>query len=363
MKAALLYGPGEIRIENAPDPVPGPGEALVRIRAVGVCASDLHFFRHGEIGGWGFDSPALLGHECAGEVVALGPGGLRDADSTEDHRRFVPGDRVAVEPTRPCGACDLCRTGHYNICRSLRFAGQPPDPGAFAEYVAAPLNRLFPLSPALSFTEGAMVEPVAVAVHAVKLAGVKPGHTVAILGAGAIGLSILQTARAVGAARVMVSEPIASRRRLAEQLGADLVVDPTGGRLEAAARAWSSNGAHAAFEASGDWGAPAEAARLVGNAGVLCLVGIPDQDTLCLPASVVRRREMTIRTVRRYCDDFDDALALIASGSLNAAAYATHHFPLEETAGAFRMAVDHPADVVRAIVDLPPDSGAGSPEH
>lgn len=346
MRAALLYGPGDIRVKDVPAPEPGPGEALVRIRAVGVCASDLHFYRHGEIGGWGFTEPALLGHECAGEIVGFGPG--PGSGSLE------VGTLVAIEPTRPCGECDLCRSGRYNICRRLRFAGQPPDPGAFCEYATAPINRLFALPSCLTFAEGAMVEPLAVAVHAVRLAGVSAGSCVAVVGGGAIGLSLMQVSLAYGAKVIVLSEPLDHRRQLALRLGCTAVVQPEAESLdEVTARLTGGAGADVAFEASGCQEGPALAARCVGSGGTLCLVGIPDVDELLFKASLVRRKEMTLRTVRRYCGEFPESVALLASGRVKVDAYTTHHFPLEQTGMAFEAAVRRPEEVVRAVVDIP----------
>ncbi|MDQ2732802.1 MAG: alcohol dehydrogenase catalytic domain-containing protein [Armatimonadota bacterium] len=350
MKAARLYAPGDIRFEETPTPQPQPGEAIVRIRSVGVCASDLHFYRNGEIGGQGFTEPALLGHECAGEIAALGdPAGAHERTGS-----WKVGDRVAMEPTRPCGVCDLCCTGHYNICRKLRFAGQPPEAGGFCEYLVVPLERLFHLPDALSFEEGAMVEPVAVAVHAVKLAGVQSGSSVAVLGGGAIGLSILQVAAAYGAGPLFLSEPLPFRRGLAGRVGATTVIDPTAEDPEEVIRAGTGGaGVDVAFEASGSAEAPAQCCTWVGSGGTLCLVGIPDEDELVLPASVIRRREMTIRTVRRYCNDFEEALRLIAFGAVNAKLFTTHHFSLADTDKAFAAAVTQPDEVLRAIVEVP----------
>lgn len=344
MKAARLHAPGDIRIEEVPSPRPQPGEAVVRIRSVGVCASDLHFYRNGEIGGWGFSEPALLGHECAGEIAALG----------DSEAGWKVGDRVAMEPTRPCGECDLCLAGHYNICRRLRFAGQPPEPGGFCEYLVAPLDRLFHLPDGLSFEEGAMVEPVAVAVHAAKLAGVTNGKSVAILGGGAIGLSILQVAATYGARPLFLSEPLPFRRGLAGRTDSVTVIDPTAEDPEEVIRALTGGaGVDIAFEASGSAEAPAQCCTWVGAGGMLCLVGIPDEDELVLPASIIRRREMTIRTVRRYCNDFEEALGLIASGAVDAKLFTTHHFSLAQTDKAFAAAVTQPDEVLRAIVDVP----------
>jgi len=357
MLAALLHGPGDIRVEDIPKPTLSPGEALVRVRSVGVCASDLHFFRHGEIGGWGFKSPALLGHEWAGEIVEIRPAdpshAVHPASTVAPDDHITLGDVVAVEPTRPCGECDLCQQGRYNICRRLRFAGQPPDTGAFCEYASVPLNRLFRLPPGVTVEEGAMVEPLAVAVHAVRLAGVTLGSTVGVLGAGAIGLSLIQTAAAAGARSVYVSDPIASRRDLARALGATDVFDPDDGDPAPLVADRTGGGVDIMFEASGGLNSPALAVRWVGAGGTLSLVGIPDEDTLTLPMSFIRRREIVIRTVRRYCGSFPTSLDLIASGKVNTRIYGTHHFGLQDTLAAFRAAADHPEEVLRAIVDVP----------
>ena len=218
MKAGLLTAIREVACGEMPDPKPGAGDVLVAVRSVGVCGSDLHYYLRGCIGSQVVkEFPFVLGHEAAGEVVAVGP----------EVRKLRPGDRVAVEPGIPCGECEPCVTGRYNLCRDVRFLGTPPIHGAYCEYLAVPERYAHPLPPELSYDEGAMIEPLAIGLFASDLAAIQPGYSVAILGAGSIGLVTLMSALAAGAGRLC--QRAARCRRAAASAWGDAGPEPTHG--------------------------------------------------------------------------------------------------------------------------------------
>lgn len=338
MKAVRLHGPREFRVDDVPEPEPGPGEVKIAVRSVGVCASDVHYYLRGQIGGLDVRRPFILGHEFAGVVQAVGQGvqGLR------------LGQPVTAEPVHPCGKCDCCLRGDYNLCRSLLFFGTPPADGCLCERVVCLAKFTFPLPEGITMDEGAMTEPLAVGLEAVAMAGIRGGESCAVLGAGAIGLSALQALKAAGAGRVVVSEPIPERRRLAEKLGADAVVPPED------AVGVVGGGLDFVVEAAGSPEAPQQAVELARPGGTVVLVGIPDDDTITFRASTARRKALTIRFVRRYRHRFRQALEMMADGRAKVSPYVTHIFSAKDTATAFDVTASRSSGVVRAVVRFAP---------
>src|SRR6266704_353164 len=215
MRAAVLEGVGKVTLQERPVPLPGPGEVLVQVAAVGTCGSDVHYYEHGRIGDFVVESPLVLGHEPSGVVVAAGPG----AD------RHEPGQRVSIEPGVPDFTCECCRAGRYNLCPRMRFFGTPPIDGAFCEYVVVHEQFAYPVPDSLSDDAAALVEPLSVGVWACRKARVGPGSRVLVVGAGPIGLVCLQAARACGATYVAVTDVNPRRLELARELGASEVVN------------------------------------------------------------------------------------------------------------------------------------------
>jgi L-iditol 2-dehydrogenase len=206
MKVARVHGAGRLSLHEEPIPTPGPGEALVRVTCVGICGSDVHWWREGQIGSDRIDAPLVLGHECAGVIE----GGPRS------------GQRVAIDPARPCRRCEFCQEGNPNLCSALRFAGHAPQDGALRQYIAWPEHCLFPLPDSMSELEGAMLEPLGVALYSVDCAQIKSGMSVGVFGCGTIGLSVIQVVRTAGAATVFATElpGLAHRVKVARSFGA-----------------------------------------------------------------------------------------------------------------------------------------------
>jgi L-iditol 2-dehydrogenase len=323
MKVLRLHGRGDLRLHDEPEPVPGPGEVLLRVTAVGLCGSDLHWFSEAGIGDARLQEPLVLGHEFAG-VIESG------------ERR---GERVAVDPAVPCGACEFCLEGNPNFCSTLRFAGHGTEDGALRQYMAWSAHCLHPLPNSLTDADGVMLEPLGVAIHAVDLGHLKPGMTVGVFGCGPIGLLVLQLARAAGATHVMATEKLPHRLEAARSLGATAVFQATDGRESAEIlAATEGKGVDVAFEAAGENEAVETAMAAAKPGARVVLIGIPADDRTAFTASTARRKGLTIKLTRRMKRVYPRAIRLVESGMVDVRPLVTHRFPLEEFDKAFSTA-------------------------
>lgn len=317
MRAARLYGPGDVRVEETPVPRPEPGESLVRVTCVGLCGSDLHWYGEGRVGSTALDGPVVPGHELAG-VVEEGPLG---------------GRAVAIDPAIPCERCAECRRGYRNLCPNVLFAGQAPYDGGMREYLAWPDAQLFPLPAGLSAEEGVLLEPLGVAVHAVDLGHVRLGASVAVVGCGPIGLMLVALARLAGATHVAAVEPLPHRRDAARRAGADTVLAPE--EVEG-----DTGVGDVAFEVAGTDEAVGLAVRMARPGGRVVLVGIPAEDWTRFPASPARRKGLTLVMSRRMNEVYPQAIGLVERGLVDVSALVSHRFPLTDAAAAFATAAE-----------------------
>src|SRR5713226_2785981 len=215
-RTAELTGLRQFRMTECAIPDPGPGEVQVRVAAVGVCGSDLHSYSEGAVGDSPCVYPMVLGHEPAGVVATTGPGVTG----------WSPGDRAAFEPALYCYHCEFCLSGHHNVCANLRFMSNPEEPGFFREYANLPAHNLLAIPAAMSLQHATLIEPLAVVLHSLQMAAVRPGETAAVFGAGPIGLLTVVALKLAGAGRVWAIDPVAHRLALASSAGADAVIDP-----------------------------------------------------------------------------------------------------------------------------------------
>jgi L-iditol 2-dehydrogenase len=347
MWAARLHGPRDIRIEKVAAPsAAGPGHALVKVEATGICGSDLHTYLDAQIGDIQLQSPLVLGHEFAGSVVEVGPdaiGGNND--------RLEAGQRVAVDPATPCHRCEFCERGHPNLCRRLHFCGLWPDDGSLREYIVVPARTCIPLPAGLTCEEGALLEPLGVAIHAVNLAHLRVEESVAVLGAGPIGLLILKVALLSGAHPIIVTDRFAWRLDRARQFGADhLIQIEEKNPIEAIMDLTRGRGVDVVFEAA--WGgAAAEAAiEIACLGGRVIMVGIPTESKLALPAAPARRKGLTVKFSRRMKHTYSRAVPLVAAGRVKVADLITHRFPLSEADKAFALNAAYEDGVVKVVV-------------
>jgi L-iditol 2-dehydrogenase len=343
MKAVYLHGPHELRVhEEAVPKLTRPDEALVRIGSVGICGSDCHFYERGRIGRYVVEEPLILGHECSGTVVEVG--------SEVDNLR--PGDRVAIEPGYPCRKCRRCREGRYNLCeREVTFMATPGlTHGALREYLAWPADFLFKLPESMSLDDGAMVEPLAVGIHACRRGGIAPGQSAAVIGAGPIGLLAAQAAAAYGAQPVIVTDVIAQRLERARQLGFTAIDAKAEDTVAALRRETGGEGPEAVIETAGTIATMRQAMAAVKTGGVVVLVGLPPEDEVALPIMDLLQREYDIHSVFRYANCYLPALSLIAAGKIALAPLRTHVFDLDHAEEAIRTAIEQKATAMKVMV-------------
>jgi L-iditol 2-dehydrogenase len=322
MKSARLHGTGDLRLADEPVPVPGPGMSLVRVTAVGICGSDLHWWGEAGIGDAALADPLVLGHEAAG-VIQDGP------------RR---GERVAIDPAIWCGTCRPCRDGHRNLCVRIRFAGHGGQDGAMREYLTWPTHLLHRLPDDLTDADGALLEPLGVALHALDLGHVRLGASAVVAGCGPIGLLLIQVLQAAGAASVRAFDPLPHRREAAMCFGATAAPDPAGTRTAADLPDLIGAGADVAFEVAGTDDAVRLAMLSVRPGGRVVLAGIPAGDQTSFPASIARRKGLTIAMVRRMNETYPRAISLTTSGVATLAPLVTGRFGLAEASDAMAAA-------------------------
>jgi len=325
MQAAVLHGAKDIRWQKYPMPALPPGMVLLRVRRVGICGSDLHYYQHGYCGAFVPTQPFILGHELTAEVAATAP----------DVRAPAIGARVTVNPARACGFCEYCRAGRSNLCRHTIMLGSasttPPTDGAFADCVAVRADQCHTLPLEVDDGLGAMMEPLAVALHAVKRAGVVSAKRVLVVGGGPIGLLTCLTARAFGAAPVAVSDVVTARRANALKLGADVALDPADNGLRALTEKLVGDGFDTVFEASGAPAALRQAFDLVRPGGTIVQIGTQGTADVGLPANQVMVREIQFLGSFRYGDVFDEAIRLVASGRIDMRPLISQVFPMAQT--------------------------------
>jgi len=322
MQVARLHGVADLRLSDEAAPVPGPGMSLVQVTAVGICGSDLHWWAEGGIGDAVLERPLVPGHEAAG-IIGDGP------------RR---GERVAIDPAIACGTCRPCRSGYRNLCIRIRFAGHGAQDGALREYLTWPAELLHPLPEALTDADGAMLEPLGVAIHAADLGHVRLGGSALVAGCGPIGLLLIQVLRAAGAAQVAAVDPLPHRRAAASRLGADVTAAPEQAVTPADLRELTGDGADVAFEMAGTDGGVQLAMAAARPGGRVVLGGIPGDDWTRFQASVARRKGLTIAMVRRMNETYPRAIGLAAAGRVDLPSVVSHRFPLAEAPDAFAVA-------------------------
>ncbi len=344
VKAAYLLSPGKVSIEDIPSSkIESDTDVLVRVRSVGICGSDIHYFLEGRIGRQVVADKIILGHEAAGEVVDAG-------DSVTAVKK---GQKVAIEPGITCGKCEHCLGGFPNLCPHVIFFGTPPVDGALREFVVMPEDNLIPLAQGLDYNDGVLSEPLAIGLYGVKLSRFSVGDDVAIVGAGPIGLSVLFSVRSGGAKRIFVSDLIPERLEMAKKLGADRTALASREDIVAAVqKETGGRGADIAFEAVGKaetFKQTSEAARIGGEA---VIYGIPEDDRMEFDSHSVRRKQLRITNVRRSANVTRLALDLIGQRRLPFSSLVTHEFPLERIEDALRMAAEYRDGVIKAVVVL-----------
>jgi L-iditol 2-dehydrogenase len=331
--AAVLHGIGDLRIEDHPMPAPGPHEVVVEIRSVGICGSDVHYYEHGRIGDFVVNTPMVLGHESSGVVV----------DRGSDARALRIGQRVAVEPGVPCGHCEQCRQGTYNLCPDVVFFATPPAHGSLARYVAVHEAFAHPVPDSISDDAAALIEPLSVGLWANRKAGTGIGSRVLVTGAGPIGVLCALTAMAAGAAWVGIADVHPARLKAAEPFGFDDVIDAREGVD------YGDFKPNVLLECSG--AAPVVSAGIAAlrPLGRAVLVGMGPSAEQSLPVATIQGRELTVTGTFRYAHTYPDAIALVASGRVDLDALVGARLPLAESERGLKMGHTDPS-VLKTVV-------------
>ena len=344
MKAVALTGIRQMEVMDVPEPsIKKDKDVLLKIEMAGVCGSDVHYYETGRIGSDTVEYPFIIGHECAATVNAVG-GAVT---------RVKVGDRVAIEPAIVCHNCDQCKQGRENTCRNLKFLGCPGQvEGCLCEYLVMPEDCCFPIGDKLTFAQAVLCEPVAIAVYAVKQAGVQKSSDVTILGAGPIGLGCLVAAKAENVNTCYVTEKIKERVEVAKKSGATWVGNPNEQDIIKEILRRRPAGMDVVFECAGQQETIDQAVELLKPGGKLMLIGIPRIRRISLVIERIRRKEIAIINVRRQNKCTQKCIDLIAAGKINVDFMATHRFNLKQTQEAFDMVAAYRDGVVKALIEF-----------
>ncbi len=343
MKAAVMEKIGEIVMKDLPKPVPKDNEVLVKIKDIGICGSDIHYYESGRIGDFVVTKPIILGHESAGIVEEVG----------KDVKNLKPGDRVTLEPGYTCGKCEYCMSGRYNLCPDVVFMATPPYDGAFCEYVAWPAHMAFKLPDNMSYMEGALVEPLSVGLHAADMADAKLGQTAVVLGSGCIGLCTLMSLKARGVTKIYIADVIQKRLDKAKSLGATEVINAAEkDTVEEIMRLTDGKGCDLVFETAGSRITTQQTPYLVKIGGKIVLVGMAPNPKLEYDFAPLSNKEVTIQTIFRYRNKYPMAIQAISSGKIPIKEIATDFFDLCDTPKAMAYSVSNKADIVKAVIEV-----------
>ena len=334
--AAFIHGVRDLRVGELEPARGAAGTVEVEVASVGICGSDLHYYKDGGIGGARIERPFVPGHEFSARLT-------EDVDS----RAMARGQLVAVDPALPCHRCEWCARGHHNLCPNVVFLGAPPHHGGLTQRLPVPIRSLVALPEGMSADQGAMLEPLGVCIHAIDLARPRLLEKVAVIGCGPIGLGILQLLARGGCGDVIAVDPQPHRAELARSMGAAAAGD----RVDAVLDATGGLGCHLVIEATNSPDGFRDAVRAARIGGRLVLAGIPDGDSYSpLPASEARRRGLSLKFSRRMGDVYPRAIELVAAGAVDVDALVTHRFALADTAEAFEMQADEAPGLVKSLV-------------
>ena len=324
MKSLRIHAPGDLRLHDEPIPTPEYDQALIRVKAVGICGSDVHWVVDGGTGEAGISTPFVLGHEFGGVVE----GGDLD------------GFRFAVDPNIPCDVCEFCLQGHPNLCEDHYVAGHVPTDGALREYMAWPIKAIIPIPDSISDEDAAVLEPLGVAIHTVDLGHIRPGMIVGVYGCGPIGILAIQVARAAGASEIIATDILPHRLDAAKEMGADKVylATPQGDERARILADTHRLGVDVALEIAGENSAVETAIETTKPGGTAVLCGIPAVNETKFRASSARRKGLTIKFVRRMKHTYPRAIKMVQAGQVDVRSVVTHRFPLTQAEDAFSLA-------------------------
>lgn len=342
-QAVFMTGLNKMEMRDIEMPVLKEKDVMVKLEYVGICGSDVHYLEYGAIGDFIVNGDFILGHECAGTITEVGPG-VTD---------LKVGDRVALEPGCTCGQCEFCKTGKYNLCPDVEFLATPPYQGCLENYIAFPENMCFKLPDNISTKEGALVEPLAVGMHAANQGNVKLGDSVTILGAGCIGLVTLLACKAHGATDITVVDVMQKRLDYAMKLGATRVINAMEeDAVKKMDEITDGRGTDVVIETAGNKITIKQTSYIVKRGGTIVLVGMAAEDIIDYNFAKIMNKEATIKSVFRYRNIYPVAIKAIADGIIDVSGIVTHEFDFTDTAKAFDFVINNKNDVVKAVIKI-----------
>ncbi len=344
MKAMVLTGIRAMEMQNLPMPkIQNDNEVLIKMKVVGICGSDVHYYSLGKIGSQIVTYPFPVGHEGAGEVIRVG----------NSVTRVKPGDRIAIEPAMPCGECDQCQDNRPHTCRKLRFLGCPGQAdGCLSEYIVMPETSCFRIAETMTYTEAAISEPLAIGVYAVNQSIPLKGATVGIFGFGPIGMSVILPAIAKGAGKIYVTDLIEERLTIAKECGATWTGNAAKGDIVEQIIKEEPLLLDVIFECCGKQEAMDQAIELLKPGGKLMIIGIPEFDRWSFSVDKMRHKEICIQSVRRQNHSVEEALELMETNAVNVGKMATHRFPFDRTKEGFDLVTGYNDGVMKAMIDF-----------
>jgi L-iditol 2-dehydrogenase len=328
---------------DLPDPqIESDTDVLLKIEAAGVCGSDVHYYETGRIGSQIIEYPFIIGHECSATVKAVGSAVTR----------VRVGDPVVIDPAIPCHQCDQCLKGRENTCDNVRFLGSPGLLGCLCEYMVMPEECCYPTGGAITLEQAALCEPFSIGTYTVKRADPAEGAKVAILGTGPIGLSVLLATQVRKAGKIYVTDKIEARLQAARDAGADWAANPDNTDIVSDILAAEPQGLDVVFECCGQQEALDQSFDLLQPGGLLVMVGTARQDTVSFSVDKFRRKELSIKYIRRQNHCVRAAMDLIGSGQADPDFMITHRFALEQTVEAFDLVAEYGDGVIKAMINI-----------
>ncbi len=343
IKAGVMHGIDDVRIDDVPMPQIKDGEVLIKMKAVGICGSDVHYYKHGGIGDYIVEKPMILGHESAGEIV----------EAANDVKGLKLGDRVAIEPGYTCRKCIYCKTGRYNLCPDVTFMATPPIDGALVEYVAWPADFVFTLPENMTYEHGALMEPLAVGMHAVRRSRLIAGESVVVLGAGTIGLVTILSAKAAGAGQIIVADLEDIRLDMAAKLGATHTINAGKEDTRKVVNELTQGfGAEIVFETAGSVPTTQQTIELAARGGRIVWVGLPGQSEFPMPVVKAIDKELDMMGIFRYANVYPTAIQLVSNGRMDIDPLVTHRYGLNDVKEALDVAHERRDGAVKVMVKL-----------
>ena len=344
MKAFRLTGINKMELLRVPDPkISSDTDVLIRMKTVGVCGSDIHYYNTGRIGNQVVKYPFTVGHEGAGEILSTG----------DKVSKVKPGDMVAIDPAMPCYDCDQCKLGRTHTCRNLKFLGNPGQAeGCLSEYIVMPEKSLFPISNSIGYDGATLSEPLSIGHYAVVQSQIKPDSKIAILGYGPIGMSVFISAQHTGNSSIYVTDKINERLNIANSNGSNWSGNPLTSDICKKIEEMEPQLLDIVYECCGQQEAIDQAIEILKPGGKLMIIGIPEFDRWSFSVDKLRHKEITIINVRRQNENVQTVLDLMESGSIHVMDMITHRFPFSRTEEAFNLVSDYRDGVMKAMIDF-----------